>query len=89
LNLLLTCAFASSLSCVSCRYVVSYVVAACRAAIPRPWVGRGWLGIRAPLKFGPNGEVREMVAREEVAYGISADLGGIVASAAGIPPPGG
>jgi hypothetical protein len=38
------------------------------------------------LKFGPNGEVTEMVIHEEVDYGISANLGGIVAAAAGRPP---
>jgi hypothetical protein len=41
------------------------------------------------LKFGPNGEVTEMVVRGEVGYGISADLGGVVAGAAGGPPLGG
>jgi hypothetical protein len=41
------------------------------------------------VKFGPNGEVTEMVFSEKETFGISADLGGIVAGAVGGPPPGG
>jgi len=50
--------------------------------------GRSHENKELTLKFGPKGEVTEMVVRKEVAYGISANLGGIVAGAAGSPPPG-
>lgn len=41
------------------------------------------------LEFNEEGKVTKMVVRKDVGYDISADLGGIVAGAAGSPPPAG
>jgi len=51
--------------------------------------GRSRKSKETTYEYGPNGEVTKMVVREEIRYDISANLGGIVAGAAGKPPHGG